>query len=50
LRPVIKLIDSALELRTSYVLTKVDVERLSEPIAVRTDEGRCGASVRTNSY
>ena len=34
MRPVIKLVGSGLELRTSYVLTKVDVERLSEPKAI----------------
>jgi len=34
LHPVIKLVGSALELRTSYVLTKVDVERLSERTAM----------------
>jgi len=40
LRPVIKLVDSALELRTSYVLTKVDVERLSEPAAIDQTSAR----------
>lgn len=34
LSPVIKLVDSALELRASYVLTKADVERLSEPAVI----------------
>jgi hypothetical protein len=41
LRPVIKLVDSALELRTSYVVTKVDVERLSEPTAIDQTDIRC---------
>lgn len=34
LSPVIKLVDSAMELRASYVLTKADVERLSEPAVI----------------